>query len=55
MVANNRSRSRPSDARSRPARISLGGVQEKMVVVIDGVRLGVPVGVTPSTHILKPA
>jgi serine/threonine-protein kinase HipA len=37
-------------------RISLGGVQEKLVVVVDADgRVGVPIGGTPSTHILKPA
>lgn len=35
-------------------RISLGGVQEKLVVVRDGERFGLPLGSTPSTHILKP-
>lgn len=36
-------------------RISLAGVQDKMAVVIDGTRIGLPRGTTPSTHILKPA
>lgn len=36
-------------------RISLAGVQDKMAVVIDGERIGLPRGTTPSTHILKPA
>ncbi len=35
-------------------RISLGGVQEKLVVVHQGERFGLPLGSTPSTHILKP-
>jgi serine/threonine-protein kinase HipA len=36
-------------------RLSLAGVQNKMVVVVgkDG-RIGLPIGTTPSTHILKP-
>ncbi len=36
-------------------RISLAGVQDKMAVVVDGDRIGLPRGTTPSTHILKPA
>lgn len=36
-------------------RISLAGVQDKMAVVVDGERVGLPRGTTPSTHILKPA
>jgi len=35
-------------------RISLAGAQDKLVVVVDGDRIGVPVGSTPSTHIVKP-
>lgn len=35
-------------------RISLAGVQDKMAIVIDGPRIGLPRGTTPSTHILKP-
>lgn len=35
-------------------RISLGGVQEKLVVVRQGDRFGLPIGSTPSTHLLKP-
>lgn len=38
----------------RGVRVSLGGVQSKLVVVMDGDRVGLPVGGTPSTHILKP-
>lgn len=38
----------------RGVRVSLGGVQGKLVVVVDGERLGLPVGAQPSTHILKP-
>lgn len=36
-------------------RLSLGGLQGKLVVVHDGVRFGKPEGDTPSTHILKPS
>lgn len=37
-------------------RISLAGVQDKMVVVVDGQgRIGLPRGATASSHILKPA
>jgi len=35
-------------------RISLGGVQEKLVVVRRGDQFGLPLGSTPSTHLLKP-
>lgn len=36
-------------------RISLGGVQEKVVVTIDNSgRVGLPIGGAPSTHIMKP-
>ncbi len=36
-------------------RISLAGVQDKLAVVVDGGRIGLPRNGTPSTHILKPA
>lgn len=36
-------------------RSSLGGVQGKLPVVVDGDRLGVPLNGAASTHILKPA
>ena len=36
-------------------RISLAGAQDKMVVVQEGERIGLPRGTTPSTHILKPS
>ena len=39
----------------RDIRISLAGAQDKMAVVYDGARIGLPRGTTPSTHILKPA
>ena len=36
-------------------RISLAGVQDKMAVVARKNKIGLPRGLTPSTHILKPA
>ncbi len=36
-------------------RISLAGAQDKMAVVAQGKRIGLPRGLVPSTHILKPA
>lgn len=36
-------------------RISLGGVQGKLVVVRDGAAIGLPLEATPSTHIYKPS
>jgi serine/threonine-protein kinase HipA len=36
-------------------RLSLAGAQDKLPVVFDGVRIGLPKNGTPSTHILKPA
>ena len=36
-------------------RISLAGAQDKMAVVVDGERIGLPRGTTPSTHIVKPS
>ena len=36
-------------------RISLAGVQDKMAVVVDGDRIGLPVGLAASTHVLKPS
>src|SRR5207245_116499 len=35
-------------------RISLAGAQDKLAVVVDGERIGLPLGGAPSTHILKP-
>ncbi len=43
------------DGTDRSVRLSLGGVQEKLVVVIDDARVGIPIGTRASTHILKPA
>lgn len=34
-------------------RLSLAGVQDKLPVVVDGVRIGIPRGGRPSTHVLK--
>jgi serine/threonine-protein kinase HipA len=39
---------------SSPVRVSLGGVQDKLVLVYDGERWGLPHPGTPSTHIAKP-
>lgn len=36
-------------------RLSLAGAQDKLPVVFDGVRIGLPQFGTPSSHILKPA
>lgn len=36
-------------------RLSLAGAQDKVVVVIEGDKIGRPQGTTPSTHILKPS
>lgn len=36
-------------------RLSLAGAQDKLPVVFDGQRIGLPGGGQPSTHILKPA
>jgi serine/threonine-protein kinase HipA len=39
---------------SSPVRVSLGGVHDKLVLVHDGERWGLPHPGTPSTHIAKP-
>jgi serine/threonine-protein kinase HipA len=36
-------------------RLSLAGSQDKLPVIFDGARLGLPLNGTPSSHILKPA
>lgn len=46
---------RPLGAGVPGVRLSLGGVQEKLVVVHEQGRFGLPVGDQPSTHILKPS
>ncbi|MDN4573805.1 toxin HipA [Pandoraea cepalis] len=46
---------RPMLAGKDGLRLSLAGAQDKLPVVLDGVRLGLPLNGTPSSHILKPA
>lgn len=46
---------RPMLAGRDGIRLSLAGAQDKLPVVFDGVRMGLPKGGQPSTHILKPA
>lgn len=46
---------RPMLAGKDGLRLSLAGAQDKLPVVFDGARLGLPRNGTPSTHILKPA
>jgi len=46
---------RPLLAGKDGLRVSLAGAQDKMPVVFDGVRIGLPCKGTPSSHILKPA
>lgn len=46
---------RPMLAGNDGLRLSLAGAQDKLPVVFDGDRLGLPRHGTPSTHILKPA
>lgn len=46
---------RPMLAGNDGLRLSLAGAQEKLPVVFDGTRLGLPLNGTPSSHILKPA
>jgi serine/threonine-protein kinase HipA len=46
---------RPMLAGSNGIRLSLAGAQDKLPVVFDGQRIGLPKGGQPSTHILKPA
>lgn len=47
--------SRPMLAGKDGLRLSLAGAQDKLPVVFDGDRLGLPRHGTPSSHILKPA
>lgn len=47
--------SRPMLAGKDGLRLSLAGAQDKLPVVFDGVRLGLPLNGAPSSHILKPA
>jgi serine/threonine-protein kinase HipA len=46
---------RPMLAGKDGLRLSLAGAQDKLPVVFDGVRIGLPRHGTPSSHILKPA
>ena len=46
---------RPMLAGRDGIRLSLAGAQDKLPVVFDGERIGLPKGGQPSTHILKPA
>lgn len=46
---------RPMLAGNDGLRLSLAGTQDKLPVVFDGARLGLPQGGAPSSHILKPA
>ncbi|MBT0569492.1 type II toxin-antitoxin system HipA family toxin [Curvibacter sp. CHRR-16] len=46
---------RPMLAGKDGLRLSLAGAQDKLPVVFDGVRIGLPLRGTPSSHILKPA
>lgn len=46
---------RPMLAGTDGLRLSLAGAQDKLPVVFDGTRIGLPRNGTPSSHILKPA
>ena len=46
---------RPMLAGEDGFRLSLAGAQDKLPVIFDGIRIGLPRNGTPSTHILKPA
>jgi serine/threonine-protein kinase HipA len=46
---------RPMLAGKDGLRLSLAGAQDKLPVVFDGARFGLPCNGTPSSHILKPA
>jgi serine/threonine-protein kinase HipA len=46
---------RPMLAGKDGLRLSLAGAQDKLPVVFDGARFGLPLNGTPSSHILKPA
>lgn len=45
---------RPMLAGQEGLRLSLAGAQDKLPVVMDGARIGLPLNGAPSTHILKP-
>ena len=46
---------RPMLAGKDDLRLSLAGTQDKLPVVVDGDRIGLPKNGTPSSHVLKPA
>jgi len=46
---------RPMLAGKDGLRLSLAGAQDKLPVVVEGDRIGLPLNGTPSSHILKPA
>jgi len=46
---------RPMLAGKDGLRLSLAGAQDKLPMVFDGARIGLPLNGTPSSHILKPA
>jgi serine/threonine-protein kinase HipA len=46
---------KPMLAGEEGLRLSLAGAQDKLPIVFDGARIGLPKGDQPSTHILKPA
>ena len=46
---------RPMLAGKDGLRLSLAGAQDKLPVIFDGARIGLPCNGTPSSHILKPA
>jgi len=46
---------RPMLAGKEGLRLSLAGAQDKLPVIFDGARMGLPRNGTPSSHILKPA
>ncbi|APR03457.1 type II toxin-antitoxin system HipA family toxin [Thauera chlorobenzoica] len=46
---------RPMLAGKEGLRLSLAGAQDKLPVIFDGARVGLPLDGTPSSHILKPA
>ena len=46
---------RPMLAGTDGLRLSLAGAQDKLPVVVDGDRIGLPLNGAPSSHILKPA
>jgi serine/threonine-protein kinase HipA len=46
---------RPMLAGKDGLRLSLAGAQDKLPVVFDGARIGLPLKCMPSSHILKPS